>query len=69
MKRIIATIEFITDESERQRPLGSENVIVVPQGDNYCFYYFDNRQAERLVIKNIEMVSVKAILVSEEEKE
>jgi len=61
-KSIIASIELESGEKEKsQKPLGDQNIIVIPQGDSYQFFYFDNKKAERLTLKKVRLIQVKAV--------
>jgi len=43
-KAVVISMEFETGEQKEKRtPFGDQNVIVIPQGDGYSFFYFTNR--------------------------
>jgi len=61
-KSVVISVELETGEQKEKRtPFGDQNVIVIPQGDGYAFFYFDNKQAEKLTLKQIKLLQVRAI--------
>lgn len=68
-RRVFINLELISKGEEKEpKAVGVNNIIAIPHGSSYDFWYFDSGEMDLLTIKDIKLIEVKILTEPENQK-